>query len=381
MAPAQAVNGQPIVVRGSGFPASSQVHVALCAFSVNAVPADCDKHAALTADISATGELAVGLTATQPSDPCPCVLRITDEIGSVSVTLPISLDGVAGPDPAAIAQQRTLLRSEVTVTDLALVGHDSWTTWFGAVPQRSLRATITNTGSEVVTDPPLLVTARRGSEVHAVTDVPPIGLLQPGQSRTIEVPVDLGGFGLGRLGGGDYTVEGHVLGLAQPVDFGVATSSRPWGLYLSSSILVILVAAALAWSARARQRRRPARAQAALAAAPPALAAATPALSAGIARRAPSDLAGWSDQVTSTITLTLTETLRELDRQLGGRLIDAAAAHDLAASISTGVATAVTDEHRLSRPQHDELESVLHTELENLLKSRVTTSDNRIRVF
>lgn len=250
VSPTQVATGESITVRGSGYPAGSRVNVVVCSFATRVSDERCRDDGGLTAEVSATGSLAASLVVTRPEASCPCVVRITDPAGTVSVTVPFTLDGVAGPDAMAIDQRGD---AQVELTSLTLTGGGSWRSWFGLDQSRTAEITVTNTGAVAVDDPPLLVGLRHAGQLTMVSGVPPLGRLTPGSARTVGVPVDLGALAVG-----DYTVEAQVLGTDQPSGaIAAATmSARPWGVPAALLVVFLTLSALFGLLLRAHRRAR-----------------------------------------------------------------------------------------------------------------------------
>ena len=75
--------------------------------------------------------------------------------------------------------------------------------------------------------------------------------LEPGESRTITVPIELDPVSFGRL-----VVHGEIQGLATPIVFHTSTRSDPWGLIALAIVAIQLVLVLIRNGVRRRVRAR-----------------------------------------------------------------------------------------------------------------------------
>src|SRR5262249_10255831 len=121
----------------------------------------------------------------------------------------------------------------------------------GAATTRDLVVTIHNTGTTPVDDPPLVLTAGKGSNPEGVVTPPRIGRIEPGARRTIRASVPIN-----TLSVGSYTVKGRIGNAGASETFRAHTTVYPLGLFVLA-ILVLL--ALLFWIFNGVRRRVAAR--------------------------------------------------------------------------------------------------------------------------
>jgi hypothetical protein len=107
--------------------------------------------------------------------------------------------------------------------------------WLGGGTGRTLRVTLRNEGTTVLTDPPLSLTAGRGPEPTDLITAPSLGTLEPGRERSYDIPFTLDAPAFGR-----YTVRGEISGLDEPIGFTAHTATYPWAFPLLGALLVPL---------------------------------------------------------------------------------------------------------------------------------------------
>src|SRR5215471_2067104 len=247
--PDSASVGSTVVVQGRGFPPQVyNLQVAVCGNMGLNGSADCDQAAARTT-FTGDGSFALNLPVTMPPTPCPCaILAFAPAIPDL-VTVPFTVIGAPVATPAApppVFEQSTL-----KIENAKLEGSGDWQSWFGAATTRDLVFTIHNTGTTPVDDPPLVLTAGKGSNPEGVVTPPRIGHIEPGARRTIRasVPIDT-------LSVGSYTVKGRIGNAGASETFRAHTTVYPWGLFVLA-ILVLL--ALLFWIFNGVRRRVAAR--------------------------------------------------------------------------------------------------------------------------
>ncbi len=202
----------------------------------------------MNAGVGPSGELTAHVRVGAPPVPCPCVVRLTAIAGAEAATAPVTVVGAPTSGGAGGAAELPAVVRALVVKDLTIQDTGSWTSWFGASPQRQLTVTLLNSGSVAVDSPPMVMSAGKGGDPTGSVAVPALGSLQPGESRTYTVPFELGAFAFG-----SYTIRGSIPGLAQPLEFAGHTSSHPWGLIL---IPVVAVGQWLLLRGRDRVRSR-----------------------------------------------------------------------------------------------------------------------------
>jgi hypothetical protein len=358
--PSAVAVGAPVIVRGSGFDPGSLVSVEVCGNEGRRGSADCDQSTSLDTGVSSSGELAVQLSVGTPPSPCPCVVKLTSLSSSASATAPISVIGAPTADAATLAQQYPDVNRQLAVNNPHFEGEGPWTAWFGGSPHRDLVYTVQNTGNVTVEDPPIIVALGKGSDPTGIVHPPPVGVLQPGESRTYHVPVDLG-----VLAFGHYQAVGKIPGFANPVEFRASTSTYPWALLL---LIVVGAFEFVLIKARNRARARLARQAEVAPALVGAMAALNPApvLVARAAGTSPGPTAN-ADELEEAIVAALSETLASTHAALGDRHLSDAEATRLAAALADEVATAVAETLGLSAEDRAVVASHLERELDRVL--------------
>ncbi|TYL46031.1 hypothetical protein FXB39_15075 [Nocardioides sp. BGMRC 2183] len=188
-------------------------------------------------------DVAPGDTTVPSTTPEALDIPVPEARDVAQVTAPVARDPEAG-------------QSDLAVTDVRLVGGASVAELFGARPRRTLELTVENVGDAVVTSPGLTIAVGRGDDLEPTLVSDGVGLLRPGGSERLEIPITLplGAFGT-------YTITGQI-GDSEP--FLVTWETYPWGL-IGLNLLGLLL---LAFATRRRVvAKRPA---SLIAAAPPA---------------------------------------------------------------------------------------------------------------
>lgn len=227
--------GEVVVVSGTNWPQNSIAQVEVCGnLGLNGTR-DCDQITAVQAGVSTVGSFGAVMLVGNPPVPCPCVFRATSLTSGLVQTLEFELRGaaVSSDDPAAIA----LPERRLDITEARIDGSGPWTSLFGARPDRTLTLTIVNTGFVVVNNPSLVLGLGKGANPAGFVRPPEIDPLEPGDSITVSVDLDLPVFAIGT-----YGVEGAIPGFAVPVEFRAETSHVPWLLVLIPLLILALVA-------------------------------------------------------------------------------------------------------------------------------------------
>ena len=369
--PSSASIGAPITVSGSGFAPGTLVSVELCGNEARRGSADCDQSSAVDAGVSSAGEVAVQLILGTPPSPCPCVVKLTGLSSSASATVPITVQGAPVADRETLDAQFPDVTRQLAVVDAHFDGAGPWTAWFGASPKRTLIYTVENTGNVAVQDSPVIVALGKGGNPTGIVRPPPLGTLQPGESRTYRADVSLGPFAFG-----EYRAVGRIPGFAEPVTFTASTTTYPWalGLIVAVGLLEFMLIKMRNW-ARARV--------ATTAEAPPALPVPiralnpAPVLAAStLAPGMPADLSASglsTGELEEAIVLVLTETLRSLDEHLGDRTIDQDEASRLAGALALEVSSTVATTLDLTESDKATIAGHLTQELGRVLSGRAST--------
>ena len=193
------VVGALVRVNGSnwGAPGSGVVQVVVCGNDAINNSADCDLADTAEGAIRAGGTFFTAITIQAPPKPCPCLLRVYSTASYQDVKIPIRIVGVATATPvAAPGSQRRLSLSRVGIT-----GSGPVLSWLGAAPRRSVHFDVTNAGDVTLTNPPIDVTWGSGPNPAGFVTPPQVGILAPGQTKTVTVAIPMHAISLG-----SYTV-------------------------------------------------------------------------------------------------------------------------------------------------------------------------------
>lgn len=247
MDPSTATPGQQVMVRGLSWPGGAQVHLELCGNEGLRGTPDCAQSSSVIATAGPDGAFAAVMVLDTPPVPCPCVLKATGIDSTISVSLPVRIEGLPEMTPEARPAAVPDVSRQLVVLETRLTGESTWSTYFGAAPKRVLHVTVQNIGNVAVTDPNVVIAVGRGEDPTGIVDAPEIGTVQPGESTTMTVPITLDA-----LAFGSYSVVGEIVGFTPPATFEATTSSYPWGLV----VLALLAAQAILLLVRNRVRRR-----------------------------------------------------------------------------------------------------------------------------
>jgi hypothetical protein len=221
--------GQTMRVEGSGWPPSALLTVELCGNEARNGSVDCDARTSKTVATTKEGVLFADLLATAPPSPCPCVVHVFQPQGILDMAARVRINGVA---VAPLSEEAAPAR-RLEVTKARLTGSNGLGAWFGAGPERTLELTVENTGDVAVDGAAIRAGWGRSSSPDQPIDIDNLKKLQPGDSVTVEVPVQLGALGFGR-----YVAAGNIAGF-DGADFEAPTSTYPLGLLLVVVLLVV----------------------------------------------------------------------------------------------------------------------------------------------
>ncbi|SEG76209.1 hypothetical protein SAMN04489712_111136 [Thermomonospora echinospora] len=229
--------GQTVTVRLTGWDPGNLL-VELCGNEARRGTADCAVASSATTHVREGEAATVLLNVTAPPVGCPCVISVRPVTGGTPRTVPITVTDVPVLSPS---QRRTATAAgadrQITATKVTVRGGGFGESWFGGTAHRTLRVTLLNEGDAPLTDPPLSLTAGRGSEPADLVTAPALGTLAPGEERTYEIPVSLPAPAFGR-----YTIRGEITGVDEPIAFTATTSSYPWALPVLAALLIPLPA-------------------------------------------------------------------------------------------------------------------------------------------
>lgn len=154
----------------------------------------------------------------------------------LDIPAPVDLPVTTVTDPAAVA---AAAGEALAVTKVKLAGSTRFADLFGRGPERVLKLRVENVSAADVIAPGLSISVGKGEDGEPVYASDGFGRLAPGESRTLEVPIDLpaGAFGV-------YTVSGQ-LGTGESGTFAIAWETYPWGLFGLNALGILLIAFAI----------------------------------------------------------------------------------------------------------------------------------------
>jgi hypothetical protein len=215
--------GEQVIVSGAFWPENSIVQVEICGnLGLNGT-SDCDQTTAFQSGVSIRGTFGAVMLVGNPPVPCPCVYRATSITSGLVKTLEFELRGAAVGEPSVVP----LPDRRLDIIDAHMEGSGPWTALFGARPDRTLVFTVVNTGFVAVDDPSIVLGVGKDANPTGFVAPPRIDRLEPGESITLRVDVDLPVFAIGT-----YAVEGSIPGFETPVAFRAESSHIPWLLFL-----------------------------------------------------------------------------------------------------------------------------------------------------
>jgi fluoride ion exporter CrcB/FEX len=226
----EASPGEEIRVTGEGWEPSQLLQFVTCGEGGVTGSGACDTRGALATPVRPDGTFVVDLTAGDPPKACPCVIRIAAVQGDADavVNLPIALAGHAvGQIPKGADPVRQLI-----VQDARLTGGTA-AAWFGAPNRLTLIYTIRNPTTSTLVNATAQARLGGGGDDNVVHRQQ-IADLGPGQSRTLQVPIEMPLAAFGR-----YVVGVDVSGLGQAR---ITFHAYPWGLFLINLLGLLLIA-------------------------------------------------------------------------------------------------------------------------------------------
>ncbi|MFD1827372.1 hypothetical protein [Mumia zhuanghuii] len=257
--PGTAAYAERVKVKGSGWPAMTQVQAVVCGDLAIGGSAACDQTTAVLGVANVDGDVDIDMVVGNPPRPCPCVVRLASYTGpALAVDTPIVIDG----HPVGTPPTPVLPLPNLHVKDIRLEGSGGFWGFFGAAPARKLVVTIENRGTAPAVNPPIKI----GVGQSELTE-PSIGVgrdltIEPLQSGRIEMNVELPFAAFGTY---------HVVGSIGEGDLGTTFETTwgayPWGLVALTVFAAVLLGLGVLVQARDVRRRRAGRVPAETAAA------------------------------------------------------------------------------------------------------------------
>jgi sortase A len=232
--------------------ASGPVSVAFCGGGAARGSSDCDLAGSVVVAVGADGSAEGRVRVVDPPVPCPCVVRAVAAQGGAAATAGLVVTGTATAEEAVPAPALGSNSASLSVRSAAVVAAEDpgavVTSVLGGPTRRNLELVLVNDGPVAVTDPPVSIFLGRDATGGEIIEPIAVGTLEPGQSRTYEVPVELPVLGVGR-----YVVAGHIDGLSVPVVFAADTTTIPW-LAMGLVAFGVIWVAIRAWRGRVHLR-------------------------------------------------------------------------------------------------------------------------------
>ncbi|MBE7325778.1 hypothetical protein IEQ44_14085 [Nocardioides sp. Y6] len=218
--------GDQVQVTARGFAPGEAVTVAVCGAADASGRLACAQ--GVDAVVAADGTLNQALAVGEPAGPCPCTVVV---------------DGLEGPphtariDLLGYPVLKKPKAPEVVVDSATLQGSGGIGHWFGLSPEPTLELVLRNAGVSAA-QPALDLSWRDGDDEPVAIVDSGVPVIEPGDSVTFSIPLDLGTFAQG-----EHTVVGQVVvgDLFAPVE--ARTTVGPWGLY--ALVLAALVGGAV----------------------------------------------------------------------------------------------------------------------------------------
>jgi hypothetical protein len=214
-------------VTGSGWQPGVQVQAVLCGNLFLGGIGDCDPTRANTTVVTPEGTFSTQIVVGIPPKPCPCVVHVSSPENNDANDVPFEVIGAETAQPTLQITTRSI-EAQQSISGIGPIA-----SWFGAGAERTIDLEVTNTGSTSLENPDVRVTAGTGDDPTDVVARPDLGLIAPGQSVTVQIPVQFPAFTFGRL-----TVLTSFAGLDEPTSVSSTTSSYPWALIVIGWLLI-----------------------------------------------------------------------------------------------------------------------------------------------
>jgi hypothetical protein len=239
--------GTTFKIEGQHWPPNTLVQLEVCGSQARSGSADCATSNAQIVAADATGWFRARLAVVLPPSPCPCIIRAMSQTSALLATVPIEIPNAPTAHPGdGTVNAPALRRIEVSMSRLR--GSDTWQTWLGGRPKRSLEFEVVNTGSVAVSDATVALSIGPSDSPTGFVKPVKIETLAVGESRTYTVAIEFDS-----LAYGEQIVQGTVNGASVPETFSASTSTHPWLLIV---LPIALVAQAILLFVRNRLRRR-----------------------------------------------------------------------------------------------------------------------------
>ena len=219
--PARGYVGTQTQVVGTGWPANAPIQVTTCGNNALNGSPDCTRFSGNTEVTDANGNFQFRTVFGDPPRPCPCVLHAFSPALAQPNNFPIELLG----HPIAPPSRDTISRA--VRLDVSISGTGPLASWLGFPATRSLDASITNTGTAPLVNPPAYIYLGKGQDPTTLLVQPAIGSINPGETVQVSLPFELPAFSFG-----SYTVKLDMPGMDLPASATTTTATYPWLLFI-----------------------------------------------------------------------------------------------------------------------------------------------------
>ncbi len=239
--------GATFKVEGNNWPADTLIQLEVCGRQARSGSGDCAIGNAQIIASDTSGWFQARLAVVVPPSPCPCVIRAMSQTSAVVATTPVEIPNAPIEHPGDGTVTAPALR-RLLVVHARLHGSDSWRTWLGARPERTLEFEVVNTGSVAVSDATVALTVGPADNPTGFVKPVKIEKLEVGESAVFRMTIQFDS-----LAFGDQVVKATVNGTSVPESFSLTTSTHPWLLIVIPIVLLVQIALLLM---RNRLRRR-----------------------------------------------------------------------------------------------------------------------------
>lgn len=247
------VAGATFKVEGNNWPADTLIQLEVCGSQARSGSSDCAIGNAQIIASDTNGWFQARLAVVFPPSPCPCVIRAMSQTSAVVATTPVEIPNAPIEHPGDGAVTAPALR-RLEVVQARLRGSDSWRTWLGGRPERTLEFQIMNTGSVAVTGATVALTVGPADNPTGFVKPVKIDKLEVGESAVYRMTIHFDS-----LAFGDQAVVATVNGTSVPETFSVTASTHPWLLIVVPIVLLVQLVLLLMRNRLRRRLNRPAK--------------------------------------------------------------------------------------------------------------------------
>ncbi len=246
------VAGATFKVEGNDWPADTLIQLEVCGSQARSGSSDCAIGNAQIIASDTNGWFQARLAVVFPPSPCPCVIRAMSQTSAVVATTPVEIPNAPIEHPGDGAVTAPALR-RLEVVHARLRGSDSWRTWLGGRPERTLEFQVMNTGSVAVSGATVALTVGPADNPTGFIKPVKIDKLEVGESAAYRMTIHFDSLALG-----DQAVVATVNGTSVPETFSLTTSTHPWLLIVLPIVLLVQLVLLLMRNRLRRRLNRPA---------------------------------------------------------------------------------------------------------------------------